>query len=243
MAERDGVGRLLCAIDTVELGAARGLARRLKDQVAGIKLGLEFCTANGPEGVQAVAAEGSPIFLDLKLYDIPNTVAGAVRAAGAMRPAMLTIHALGGSAMMRAAMGAAHRVAAASGGARPKVIAVTVLTSMDEEDLETLGLRGDVSEAVSRLAGLAQDSGVDGVVCSARELDRLRARCGPDFLLVVPGIRPAWSSADDQKRIVTPAEAIRRGADFLVVGRPITQASDPVAAAGRIADEMAGAPA
>lgn len=241
MATHNGVGSLLCAIDTVDMNVAVGLARSLEGEVSGIKLGLEFFLANGPEGVKEVGAGGMPILLDIKLNDIPNTVAGAVRAAGAGGPFMLTVHALGGPAMLRAAMGAAFRLAEGSDGQRPKVVAVTVLTSMDDEDLASVGMPGPVSDAVSRLADLSQSCGVDGVVCSAREIEMLRAQCGPDFLLVVPGIRPAWSSADDQKRIVTPAEAVRSGADYLVVGRPITRSSDPVVAARRIADEIASA--
>lgn len=239
----DMKARLLCAIDTVERSAAKALVRELKGAIGGIKLGLEFVTANGPEGVAELAEVGLPVFLDLKFNDIPNTVAGAVRATGPVAPFMLTIHALGGPAMMRAAMAAAHRLAQGGKGARPRVIAVTVLTSMDEDDLARLGLAGKVSDEVGRLANLAQECGVDGVVASAREIVRLRKQCGPDFLLVVPGIRPAWSSADDQKRIVTPAEAVSRGADYLVVGRPITRAQDPVDAAHRIVAEMAGATA
>lgn len=243
MGERRHVAQLLCAIDTVDRSAAVNLARVLKGKVGGVKLGLEFCTANGPEGVRAVAGEGLPIFLDLKFNDIPNTVAGAVRASGAVNPFMLTVHALGGPAMLRAAMGAACRLAETSGRERPKVVAVTVLTSMDDEDLSALGVVNPASDAASRLAELAQRCGVDGVVTAATEIKRLRAQCGSDFLLVVPGIRPAWSSAQDHKRIVTPADAVRSGADYLVVGRPITLADDPVASARRIAEEMAGAAA
>ncbi len=228
--------RLLCALDTMERGVALGLADKLKGEVGGIKLGLEFVTAHGPDGVAALAESGLPIFLDLKFNDIPNTVAGAVRAAGRMKPFMLSVHALGGPAMLRAAMAAAQRLSN-EGVKRPKVVAVTVLTSMDEEDLVALGMGGGVAEQALRLAALAQECGVDGVVCSAREIERLRRECGHDFLLVVPGIRPAWSSADDQKRIVTPAEAVALGADHIVVGRPITRADDPAEAARRILRE------
>ncbi len=241
MSKRDIARRLLCAIDTTDLDAARHLATGLAGEIGGVKLGLEFYTAHGAAGVEAVAAEGSPLFLDLKFNDIPNTVAGAVRACGALSPFMLTVHALGGAAMLRAAVAGALRLGDAAGTPRPKVVAVTVLTSMDRTDLEALGLKGPVSDAVARLAALAKDCGVDGVVSSAHEIEALRRQCGADFTLVVPGIRPAWSSADDQKRIVTPGDAIGLGADFLVVGRPITMADDPATAARRIVGEMAGA--
>ena len=242
MEERSRVSKLICAIDTVETDAALGLARKLAGEVGAIKLGLEFFVANGPAGVASVARTGLPIMLDLKLNDIPNTVAGAVRATAALDPFMLTVHATGGPAMLRAAMAASFRIAERT-GRRPKVVAVTVLTSMDDDDLETVGMQGPVDDRVRRLARLAQESECDGAVASARELTLLRDQCGPDFDLVVPGIRPAWSSDDDQKRIVTPADAVRGGADYLVVGRPITKSSDPVEAARRIADEMAGAAA
>jgi orotidine-5'-phosphate decarboxylase len=239
MAETGTADRLLVAIDTTDLDAARALASALKGEVGGVKLGLEFYTAHGPDGVRAVADAGAPVFLDLKFDDIPNTVGGAVRACGPLEPFMLTVHALGGPAMLRAAMAAAFRLGEASGAERPRVVAVTVLTSMDATDLAALGLSGTVSDAVGRLAGIAQDCGVDGVVSSAHEVERLRAQCGAEFRLVVPGIRPAWSSTDDQKRIVTPGEAVALGADYLVVGRPITRADEPVEAARRIVAEMA----
>ena len=239
MAETDTAGRLLVAIDTTNLEAACGLARALTGEVGGVKLGLEFYTAHGAGGVRAVVDAGTPVFLDFKFNDIPNTVGGAVRACGPLNPFMLTVHALGGSAMLRAAMAAAFRLGEAAGAARPRVVAVTVLTSMDAADLAALGLSGTVSDAVGRLAGIAQECGLDGVVSSAHEIERLRAQCGAEFRLVVPGIRPAWSSPDDHKRVVTPGEAVTLGADYLVVGRPITRADEPVEAARRIVGEMA----
>lgn len=237
MATRDAASRLYCAVDTQDLAVATELATSLRDVVGGIKLGLEFFAAHGSAGVGAVAECGLPLFLDLKYNDIPNTVAGAVRAAGRFRPAIMTVHVAGGPAMLRAAMAAAFRVAD-SEGHRPRVIGVTVLTSFDEDDLKAVGMAGPLPDQVRRLADLAQSCGLDGVVASAHEIDDLRAQCGKDFMIVVPGIRPAWSSADDQKRVIAPAEAVAKGADVLVVGRPITKASDPVAAARRILDEM-----
>ena len=232
--------RIICAIDTADLEAACSLSAALAGSVGAVKLGLEFFAAHGPDGVRAVAGRGLPVFLDLKLHDIPNTVAGAVRMALHSAPMMLTVHASGGAAMMRAAAAAALRVAEGAGlHERPKLLAVTVLTSFDDSDLAAVGMHGPLGDQVQRLAALAQACGMDGVVASAHEVAALRRQCGADFTLVVPGIRPGWASADDQKRIVTPSEALRLGADYLDVGRPITRADDPAAAAARIADELA----
>ncbi|MSP83777.1 MAG: orotidine-5'-phosphate decarboxylase [Alphaproteobacteria bacterium] len=238
MATRSAGTRLLCAIDTADLAGATGLARDLVGMVGGIKLGLEFFAAHGADGVRSVADSGQPVFLDLKYNDIPNTVAGAVRSAARFKPFMMTVHVTGGPAMLRGAVAAAFRVADQM-GSRPKIIGVTVLTSFDEDDLAAVGMQPPIADQVRRLADLAQGCGLDGVVASAHEIKALRAQCGPDFALVVPGIRPAWSLADDQKRVIGPAEALRNGADFLVVGRPITSASDPVTAAKRVVEEMA----
>ncbi|MEK7244924.1 MAG: orotidine-5'-phosphate decarboxylase [Pseudomonadota bacterium] len=227
--------RLFVALDTTDADAAAGLAKSLKGVVGGVKLGHEFFTAHGPAGIARVAAEGLPVFLDLKFHDIPNTVAGAVKAALALKPFMLDVHASGGAAMM----GAAAKAAAEPGNVRPLVVAVTVLTSLDDDDLRAVGMRPPVVEQAVRLAKLARASGLDGVVCSAKEAMAIRGACGRAFRLVVPGIRPAWAQAADQKRIVTPREAIALGADYLVVGRPITEARDPVAAARRIIAEIA----
>jgi orotidine-5'-phosphate decarboxylase len=174
------------------------------------------------------------MFLDLKYHDIPSTVAGAVRAALPLEPFMLDVHALGGAAMMRAAAD----VAAEAGVKRPMVLAVTVLTSLVTADLASVGVFGTVRDQVVRLAVLAKDCGLDGVVCSAEEVVALRGACGSGFKLVVPGIRPSWAAAGDQKRIVTPADAVALGADFLVIGRPITTAADPAEAARRIGEEI-----
>jgi len=238
MTEDEAARRLICAIDTVEIDTALSLAGALEGVVGGVKLGLEFHTANGHQGVTRIAETGLPVFLDLKYYDIPNTVAGAVRATAPLDPFMLTVHVAGGPAMLRAAMAASFRVADNNAGKRPIVVGITVLTSFDEYDVTAVGMKGPLSDQVRRLADLARECGLDGVVASAHEIADLRRHCGDDFTLVVPGIRPAWSSSDDQKRILSPAEAVRRGADYLVVGRPITRADDPAAAARRVIEEM-----
>jgi orotidine-5'-phosphate decarboxylase len=222
--------RIFCAVDTTDLDRARRLAGDLAGIVGGLKLGLEFFTARGPAGVAEIGRSGMPLFLDLKLHDIPNTVAAAVRACLPLRPHLMTVHASGGPAMVRAAAEAA----AAGGTGRPRIVAVTVLTSLSDEDLESVGQAGPALDQAVRLALLARESGADGVVCSPREAAALRKACGPDFLLVVPGIRPAGADSADQKRVMTPAEAVTAGADYLVIGRPITGASDPAAAARAI---------
>jgi len=239
MSPTDAAARLLCAVDTTDIEVATALSRRLKGRIGGLKLGLEFFHSHGPAGVARVVKDRHPLFLDLKMHDIPNTVAGGMRAIAPLRPFLTTVHASGGAAMLRGAMAAAVLAGEQNGGQRPRVVAITLLTSIDKDDLPAIGMKGPVADQVLRLAELAQQAGTDGVVCSAHEVRALRKRCGDDFLLVVPGVRPAWSTANDQKRIVTPAEAIAAGADYLVVGRPITQARDPVEAAGLIAAEMA----
>jgi orotidine-5'-phosphate decarboxylase len=237
-----GIRRVLCALDTTDLAWAKDMAVRLAPRLGGVKLGLEFYGAHGPRGVAEVVATGVPVFLDLKLHDIPNTVAGAVRAVIAQcRPAMLNVHASGGAAMMTAAAEAAADAAAIAGTRKPALLAVTVLTSLDDRDLDAVGQRGPALDQVRRLAALTQACGLDGVVCSAAEVAALRQDLGPDFLLVVPGIRPVWSGSDDQKRMMTPVEAVNAGASHLVIGRPITRAPDPADAVRRIADELAAA--
>lgn len=229
---------ILCAIDTPDPARARALAAATAGLVGGIKLGLEFFVANGPQGVRDVAGGQAPVFLDLKLHDIPNTVAGAVRSAALLEPRFLTLHCTGGAAMMRAAADAAA-AAAATGRPRMKLLGVTVLTSLDGSDLDATGQRGPVAEQVGRLARLAQASGLDGIVCSPHEVASLRAACRPGFLLVVPGIRPAGAAVGDQKRVQAPRAALDAGADHLVIGRPITEAADPAAAARAILAEIA----
>jgi orotidine-5'-phosphate decarboxylase len=231
---------IFCAVDTTEVSAATSLAAKVGDCVGGLKLGLEFFTANGLKGVQQVQkASGLPIFLDLKFHDIPNTVAGAVRSACQLGVAMLTIHTAGGRAMMEAAAKAATDAAHEFPKPRPIIIGVTVLTSMDDADLAATGVPSPVADQVRRLAALAKDSGLDGIVCSPLEAEMLRADLGPTFKLITPGVRPIWSAANDQKRFMSPADALKAGADYLVIGRPITAAPDPSAAATRIAAEIA----
>lgn len=232
------VSRVLVALDTTSVADAVDQTRAMRGAVAGVKLGLEFFNANGPAGVRQVIAEGMPLFLDLKFHDIPNTVAGAIRAVTPLGPYMLNVHAAGGRAMMRAAVDAAADTAAKVGVRRPLVVGVTVLTSLGDDDLAATGIPGAAADQVLRLAALTQAAGLDGVVCSAREIEALRRECGRDFVLVTPGIRPAGAPAGDQKRVVTPGEAVRRGADYLVIGRPITEAADPAAAARDIAAEI-----
>ncbi len=226
---------VFCALDTTDLGRAETLARSLAGSVGGVKIGMEFFNAHGPAGYRAVAATDLPIFLDLKLHDIPNTVAGGIRAVLPLRPAIVNVHTAGGGAMMRAAAD----VAKEAGESRPLVIGVTMLTSLDASDLRDTGVSGSPSDHVRRLAGLAASSGLDGVVCSAHEIEVLRRDLGKDFKLIVPGIRPAGSDVGDQKRIMTPVEALTLGADLLVIGRPITSANDPRAAAEEIGRSLA----
>jgi orotidine-5'-phosphate decarboxylase len=214
------------ALDMTDLDRARTIAAKVRAHVGGIKLGLEFYSANGPEGVRAMAALDLPLFLDLKLHDIPNTVAKAVQALYPLEPAILTVHAAGGRAMMEDAK------AAAPSGTR--VVAVTVLTSLDDDDLDSIGVDGDPHAQVVRLTGLAREAGLDGVVCSGSEVAAAK-KAWPDGFFVVPGVRPACASSGDQKRVVTPRQALDAGASILVVGRPITQAADPDQAARAIA--------
>lgn len=227
--------RIFAALDTTDLDRAVSLASDLAGHVGGAKVGKEFFTSHGPQGVRKVSEAGMPVFIDLKWHDIPNTVAGAVRASLPLKPAFVNVHASGGPAMLRAAADAA----AEAGADRPLVLAVTVLTSMDDEDLKAVGINSTATEQVMRLAQLAEANGIDGVVCSAREIGAIRKACDEGFKLMVPGIRPTWAATGDQKRIMTPRDAIDQGADYLVIGRPITGAENPVDAAKRIADELA----
>jgi orotidine-5'-phosphate decarboxylase len=217
---------IFVAIDTPDLGRARDIARAVRSVAGGLKLGLEFFAANGPAGVAELGEFGLPLFLDLKLHDIPNTVAKAVHALAPLEPAILTVHAAGGLAMLENAKAAASP--------KTKVIAVTVLTSLDEKDLAAAGVKGSPADQVARLAALARAAGLDGIVCSGEEVGAAR-KAWPEGFFVVPGVRPQGGGAADQKRTVTPRAAIDAGASILVIGRPITEADDPSAAARSIA--------
>jgi orotidine-5'-phosphate decarboxylase len=217
------------ALDTPDLDRATAIARQVAPHVGGLKLGLEFFMANGPEGVRRLADLGAPIFLDVKLHDIPNTVAGAMRSLSPLNLAVVNVHAAGGRAMMAAAREA---MAPAT-----KVIAVTVLTSLDASDLTDIGVASSPAGQVERLAALTRAAGLDGIVCSAHEVMAARA-AWEDGYFVVPGIRPAGSDAGDQKRMMGPREALQAGASMLVIGRPITAAADPAEAARAIAHSL-----
>jgi orotidine-5'-phosphate decarboxylase len=216
---------LYLAIDSPHLDAAQTLANAVRRHVGGFKLGLEFFCANGHHGVHEIAKLGLPIFLDLKLHDIPNTVAKAVQALRPLEPAILTVHAAGGRAMMEEAKAAA--------GQHTKVVGVTVLTSLDSVDLDDTGVTGSTHDQVERLAALARGAGLDGIVCSGHEV-RAARKAWPGGFFVVPGVRPANGKSADQKRVVTPQQAMNDGASILVVGRPISQAEDPDLAARAI---------
>jgi orotidine-5'-phosphate decarboxylase len=218
-------GRIIVALDFPDPGQALGLAGRLNPGICRLKVGFELFVSAGPSLVERLVAAGFDVFLDLKFHDIPNTVRSAAAAAGRLGVWMLNVHALGGRAMLEAA-----REGVEVGPHRPKLIAVTILTSLGAVELTDLGIRGAVDTEVLRLAALARASGLDGVVCSAQEAPPLRGAQGEGFLLVTPGIRPQRGPRDDQRRAVTPREAVARGADYLVIGRPITRAPDPVAA-------------
>lgn len=217
--------RIIVALDYPQAAPALALAQRLEPALCRLKVGKELFTSAGPQLVEQLQQRGFEVFLDLKFHDIPNTTAQACKAAAAMGVWMVNVHALGGKRMMEAA-----REALANVGQRPMLIAVTILTSMAQEDLHGIGINASPAQMVPLLAGLANDSGLDGVVCSAQEAFVLRQQLGRDFCLVTPGIRPANASADDQARIMTPRAALENGANYLVIGRPITQASDPLLA-------------
>jgi orotidine-5'-phosphate decarboxylase len=226
-----GRDRICSALDFAGWAEAEPFARAIAPQVGMLKVGLELFAAEGPPVVRAAAALGRPVFLDLKLHDIPATVEGAARNAAATGASLLTVHASGGAEMVRAAVRGA--------GGRLRVLAVTVLTSLDGTALDAIGLAGPPEAAVVRLARLAVGAGAGGLVCSPQEVAAVRAAVGPGPLLVVPGVRPAGSARGDQARVATPAEAVRAGADVIVVGRPLRDAPDPVAAARAIAAELA----
>jgi len=217
---------IFVAIDTPDLSRALEITQAVREYAGGVKLGLEFFSSNGPDGIRRIGALGLPVFLDVKLHDIPNTVGKAVEALAPLEPAILTVHAAGGRAMLAAARAAAPP--------RTKIVAVTVLTSLDQGDLAEAGVNGSASDQVERLATLARASGVDGIVCSGVEVAAARA-AWPTGFLVVPGVRPAGADIADQKRVVTPAQALADGASVLVIGRPITGAPDPAQAVAEMA--------
>jgi orotidine-5'-phosphate decarboxylase len=220
---------IFVALDTPDLDRAEQITRAVRGNAGGVKLGLEFFSAQGPAGVRRISDIGLPIFLDLKLHDIPNTVGKAIEALGPLQPAILTVHAAGGRAML----------AAAKAAARPgtKVVAVTVLTSLDESDLAATGVQRSPEEQVARLVDLARDSGIDGIVCSGAEVYKAKS-AWPGGFFVVPGIRPTGADAADQKRVVTPTQALNDGASVLVIGRPITGAADPAGAIAEIVGSL-----
>ena len=223
--------RLIVALDVSALSAARKIVASVGDSVSIYKIGMQLFTAEGPRAVQEVTGMGKQVFIDLKFHDIPNTVAAAVREAAKLGASMLTVHGTGGSSMLQAAVEAAQ-------GSSLKLLAVTVLTSMDEHDLEEIGVEEDLGDQVFRIASIALNAGCAGIVSSAREVSMLREKLGSEFLAVTPGIRPAGTQHGDQARVVTPAEAIAAGASHIVVGRPITEAADPARAAREILDQM-----
>jgi orotidine-5'-phosphate decarboxylase len=231
---------ILVALDLPSGPEALAFADRVRGAVGGVKVGSQLFTAEGAPLVRTLTGRGERVFLDLKFHDIPNTVAAAVRAAAGLGVWMVNVHAGGGPAMMQAARRALEEGAAA-GEASPLLIAVTVLTSFDDATLEAVGVGRPVVEQVSTLAAMAQDAGLDGVVASPREIEPIRRRCGGDFLIVTPGIRQGPPPpGDDQVRTMSAAEAVKAGANYLVVGRPILRAADPVAAARALADEVRG---
>jgi orotidine-5'-phosphate decarboxylase len=225
--------RVIVALDFPQAAPALALASRLDPKLCRVKVGKELYTAAGPALIEQLRGAGFEIFLDLKYHDIPNTVAAACRAAAELGVWMVNVHALGGRAMMSAARDAIGQAAS-----KPRLIAVTVLTSMGAGDLRDVGLEGDPKQAVSRLASLAQACKLDGVVCSPQEAPYLRELCGGGFTLVTPGVRPAAAAKDDQERVATPRQAVAGGADYLVIGRPVTRAEDPLAALRAILDDI-----
>ena len=233
--------RLIFALDVDELAQARRWVRELRNHVGVFKVGKQLFTRCGPEVVTMIRDEGGEIFLDLKYHDIPNTVAMAGIEACRLGVKMFNVHALGGREMMSETARKAKESCHAAGLAAPLLLAVTILTSSTDATLREIGIDRPVAEMVPRLAKLAQEAGCGGVVASPLEVRQIRVACGPEFKIVTPGVRPAFASADDQKRIMTPGEAISAGADYLVIGRPISAAAEPMAAAQMILDEIAAA--
>ncbi|CAH2031507.1 orotidine-5'-phosphate decarboxylase [Trichlorobacter ammonificans] len=238
MTRTEAKDKIIFALDVHNLQEIDRFAALLSGKVGMFKVGKELFTTAGPAAVEAVKRHGGEVFLDLKYHDIPNTVAQAMLAAGRMGVKLANLHALGGPEMMSQAAEAVRTNF--SDSERPRLLAVTILTSSTQETLSAVGIDHPVEQMVVRLAKLARESGMDGVVASPLEIEAIRAACGPDFLIVTPGVRPAFAAVDDQKRIMTPAEAVKAGADYLVIGRPIAKAADPAAAADLIVDEIVG---
>ena len=232
------VDKLILALDVKEEAQALAWADRLHDKVGFFKIGKQLFTSAGPTVVRETTKRGGHVFLDLKFHDIPNTVAAASIEAVRLGVKMFNVHALGGYEMMARAAEATHKEAEKLGIEKPILIAVTILTSTDEPGLKEVGILEPIKDEVRRLARLAQKAGLNGVVASPQEIRLVKESCGSDFVVVTPGVRPAFASLDDQKRVMTPYEAVKAGADYLVVGRPITNAEDPVKAADLIAGEM-----
>lgn len=238
MAAMSAREQLIVALDVASADVGARLAENLRGRVGLFKVGSEVFTAEGPLLARYLISAGHKVFLDLKFHDIPNTVRAAGREAAALGASLFDVHALGGRAVMAAALEGAREGAAPYGRSRPLVVAVTVLTSLAETDLDELGVEGGPEAAVIRLAKLAQAAGLDGVVASAKEIEPIRRACGPRFVIVTPGIRMPAAASNDQARVATPQAAIQAGANYLVVGRPITQAPDPAAAAEAVVTEM-----
>lgn len=230
--------RLIVALDVDSEKKAVSLVERLKSDVRFFKVGFELFTSCGPEIIEKIKNADSEIFLDLKFHDIPNTVAKAAITAARFGVFMFNVHSLGGYDMMKEAADAARKEVSSSGIRAPKILAVTILTSIDEKSLKKIGINDSIQNLALRLACLAKDAGLDGVVASPQEAKAIRKELGKDFLIVTPGIRPAWAAAGDQKRVATPKSAVDAGADFIVVGRPIIEAKDPASAAQDILKEL-----
>jgi orotidine-5'-phosphate decarboxylase len=229
--------KIIVAIDTIDTNEALKITKLIPD-VGAFKLGLEYFCANGPKGISKISETGVKIFLDLKFHDIPNTVAGAIRASLNLEPYMITVHLSGGYNMLDRTMEEVKEYCSKKSLKRPLILGVSVLTSIDNNDFSSLGIKGKVEDQVVRLAKLAKNTGLDGLVCSAKELKIVKREVGKNLILVTPGIRPAGGEVNDQKRILTPAQAIKDGANFLVIGRPITSVDDPQEALNNISLEI-----
>ncbi len=229
--------KIIVAIDTIDTNEALKITKLIPD-VGAFKLGLEYFCANGPKGISKISETGVKIFLDLKFHDIPNTVAGAIRASLNLEPYMMTVHLSGGYNMLHRTMEEVKEYCSKKSLKRPLILGVSVLTSIDNSDFSALGIKGKVEDQVVRLAKLAEYAGLDGLVCSAKELKIVKTEVSKNLILVTPGIRPAGGAINDQKRILTPAQAIKDGANFLVIGRPITSVDDPQEALNNISLEI-----